>query len=217
MVSGNLNVDGPHTAKGHAVRQNIWFFFSFPILVIVILTGCGRVAGNYPDSRVQVSALPDEFKSPRGHDTVLRWNAPGKVHGFLSMFRDTGERAEAFRMLAGQSNLDVHREGAVMFQKMSDEGIAEIVMFVFFARDVAVTCKTGDFEIAFTDGSTVGDLGVLRYEPRDTTKPYRITKEGPVKLSGEPVGKEKPLPVSIFVSAENLGKVVESIRFTKEI
>ena len=37
--------------------------------------------------------------------------------------------------LAAQSNLEVHREGAVMFQKMSDEGIAEIVMFVFFARD----------------------------------------------------------------------------------
>lgn len=188
-----------------------------PVIIILLslsLAGCGHVSGNYPVREVK-PLLPEKFKSPRGQETVLTWVEEGRIHGFLGLWRDTSERAEAFRKLAARSGLDVHKEGAEMFDALSEEGIAEMTLFVFFVRGVSVTCNTGDFQITFTDGTVVQDVGILRYEPRDTAKPYRYTRDGAVKLNSEPVGKDEPLPVVVFVAADHLGKSVESIKYLK--
>ncbi len=183
------------------------------LLTLVFTVGCGHVRGNYPTYPKAKTSLPEKFKSPLGHDTKLVWVEEGKLHGFLSLWRDTSERADAFRKLAQQSGLEVHREGAEMFDQLSAEGIAELAMFVFFARGTELICGAGDFEIEFADGVTVHDRGLLRYEPRDTRKPYRYTRDGRVTLSDEPTGAGEPLPVMIFVPAEHLGKSVVAVRY----
>ena len=188
------------------------------LIGLVILTGCAHVAGNYPDERASKWTLPDEFKSPQGKETQLAWVVPGKVHGFVNFWRDCSVRADFFRKIAAQSNLEVHREGARKFDALSEAGIAEITMFAFFAKNVEVPIRKGDFEVTFDDGTVVRDVGVLRSEPRDVNKPYRSTREGPTKLSSEPMGDpEKPLGMAIFVPAEHLDKQVVSVRFTGEI
>lgn len=188
------------------------------LVLFLALTGCAHVAGNYPDSKKPKSALPDEFTSPQGKETDLAWVVPGKVHGFVNFWRDCSVRADFFRKIAAQSNLEVHREGARQFEALSEAGIAEITLFVFFARDVEVSIKKGDFEVTFDDGTVVRDVGVLRSEPRDVEKPYRSTREGPTKLSSEPVGDPKqPLGMAIFVPAEHLDKQVTGVRYTGEI
>lgn len=188
------------------------------LTTILAMAGCAHVAGNYPDKRASKSALPDEFKSPQGQETRLAWVVPGKVHGFMNFWRDCSVRADFFREMAAQSNLEVHREGARQFDALSEAGIAEITMFVFFGKNVEVPIRKGDFEITFADGTVVPDEGVLRAEPRDVNKPYRSTREGPTTLSNEPVGDpEKTLGIAIFVPAEHLDKQVASVRFTGEI
>jgi hypothetical protein len=188
------------------------------LLFLMTLAGCAPVAGNYPDQRASKSSLPDEFKSPQGTETQLAWVVPGRVHGFVNFWRDTSVRADFFRKIAAQSNLEVHREGARQFDALSEAGIAEITMFAFFGKNVELAVKKGDFEVTFDDGTVVRDVGVLRSEPRDTKKPYRSTRAGPTKLSSEPVGDpEKPLGMAIFVPAEYLDKKVASVRFTGEI
>lgn len=187
------------------------------LIGLVILTGCAHVAGNYPDERASKTSLPEEFKSPQGEETRLAWVVPGKVHGFANYWRDTSVRADFFREIAAQSNLDVHREGARQFAALSDKGIAELTMFAFFGKNVEVPIRKGDFEVTFDDGTVVRDVGVLRAEPRDQVKPYRSTREGPTRLSSEPVGDPgKPLGMAIFLPAEHLDKQVASVRFAGE-
>ena len=181
------------------------------LLALVFAAGCAPVRGNYPTYPEADNSLSEKFKSPLGHDTRLVWVEEGELHGFLSLWRDTSERAEAFRKLAQQSGLEVHREGAEMFDKMSKQGLAELAMFVFFTKGTKLSCGTGDFEIEFDDGTKVRDSGILRYEPRDTTKPYRYSRDNKVTLSDEPVGAGEPLPVMIFVAKEHLGKRVVSV------
>lgn len=181
------------------------------LISLIAVAGCGHVAGNYPVQARKQPSLPAEFKSPMGHDTTLIWVEESRIHGFLSFWRDTKEHADTFRRIAAQSGLEVHRQAIKMYDKLSADGIAEMTCFVFFARDVSVTCTTGDFEITFGDGTVVRDVGILRYEPRDVNKPYRYTKDGAVELSSEPVGDKEPLPVIIFVPAEHLGKTVEAV------
>lgn len=188
------------------------------LIGLLLLAGCAHVAGNYPDERASKASLPDEFKSPQGTETRLVWDVPGKVHGFMNFWRDCSVRADFFRKIAAQSNLEVHREGARKFDALSEAGIAEITIFAFFGKNVEVPIRKGDFEITFDDGTVVSDVGVLRSEPRDVNKPYRSTREGPTKLSSEPMGDpEKPLGMAIFVPAEHLDKQVVSVRFTGEI
>ena len=190
---------------------------SIPVLLILgSLTGCSHVVGNYPARTAPKSLLPEEYKTPYGSDTDLVWSEPGQVHGFLSLWRDTSERAETFKKLATDSGLEVHREGARMYADLSKAGIAEAVLWVFFGRDVEFRCSQGDFEVQFSDGTTVRDQGVLYVEPRDVEKPYRYTRDGGLILSVEPVGKGEPLRVLLFLSAENLDKKITKVAYMRD-
>lgn len=190
---------------------------SIPVILILgCLAGCGHIAGNYPTQTAPKSLLPEEFKTPYGSDTDLVWSEPGRVHGFLSLWRDTSERAETFKKLAADSGLEVHREGARMYADLSEAGIAEAALWVFFGRDVEVRCSQGDFEVQFSDGTTVRDQGILYVEPRDVEKPYRYTRDSGLILSAEPVGKGEPLRVLLFLPAEHLDKKITKVTYRRD-
>ncbi len=193
-----------------AITKLIW-----GACLIAATAGCGHVAANYPDLSAPKPWLPTEYTSRRGREGKLVWQDPGQVHGFLTLWRDTGERAAAFRKLAANSGSAVHREGAKMYADLSADGIAEITMWVFFGKNVRRPCRKGDFRIHFSDGTTTPDVGVLRLEPRDMEKPYRYTRDGGFTLSSDPVGDREPLFVILFVPAEYLSKEIESVVYTR--
>ena len=186
------------------------------ILLVFVLAGCGHIAANYPVHKTPKSLLPEKFKTPYGGETNLVWLEPDRVHGFLSLWRDTSERAKTFKKLAADSGLEAHREGARMYEKLSEEGIAEAALWVFFAKEVDFRCSKGDFEVQFADGTAVRDQGVLYVEPRDVEKPYRFTRDGGLILSAEPVGKDEPLRVLLFLSAENLDKKIAKVTYMRD-
>jgi len=186
-------------------------FCILSLLVIPLFaTGCGHVAANYPGVP-GLEPLPDTFTTPRGDDTRLVWVEPGRVHGFLGYWRDTMERSDIFQDLAEKSGLEAHRDGVEMYRALSEEGIAEMTVFVFLGKGVTREVETGAFEIRFTDGTVIRDVGVLRVEPRDTETPYRWTRRGPITLSEEPFGRKKALPIIVFAPKVHLGLEVESI------
>lgn len=193
-----------------------WHHFFPALLILLALTGCSHVAGNYPVRSKPKAALPEEFKTPQGMETTLVWEEAGRVHGFLSLWRDTSERAATFKRLAASSGLEAHKKGAQMYADLSEKGIAEAALWVFFAKDAEYRCSTGDFEVQFDDGTFVRDQGVLYVETRDMEKPYRYTRDGGLILSREPVGKGEPLRVLLFLPAENLGKKITKVAYMRE-
>lgn len=182
-----------------------------PLFLLSLLAGCGHVAGNYPAQTAPKSLLPDEYKSPSGRKTSLVWVDPGRVHGFLSVWRDTEERAATFRKLYSDSGLEVHKEGAEMFAGLSEQGLAEAHMWVFFEKGIEIPVSKGDFEVQFSDGTTTRDLGIMRFEPRDQAKPYRFTRDGGVMLSDVPVGRGEPLRVLLFLPSDKLDQKIASV------
>ncbi len=194
-------------------RQVVTFAIQLKILVLLVvwLSGCGHVAGNYPQANVSSRALPTEFTTPRDEKARLVWQEPDRVHGFVSLWRDCAVHADIFRDLAGQSRLPVHRDAVKMYDDLSREGLGEAVIWAFFARGVELPCRTGSFEVEFADGTRVRDEGVLYVEKKDMHKPYRWTREGHLKLSARLVGQGKPLPMILFLPKENLGKQIVAV------
>ena len=182
-------------------------------LLLVWLSGCGHVAGNYPQARITSRALPTEFTTPRDQQARLVWQDPDRVHGFVSWWRDCGRHADIFRDLAGQSRLPVHRDAVKMYDDLSAEGLGEAMVWAFFARGVELPCRTGSFEVEFDDGTRVRDEGVLYVEKKDMHRPYRWTRQGPLKLSAKLVGKGEPLPMILFLPKKQLGRKIVKVEY----
>ena len=181
--------------------------------LFVSLIGCGHVDANYPVQSRPKSSLPDEFNTPDGGETLLVWNDPGHVHGFLAKWRDTSERAKVFRSLAANSRLPVHRDAAKMYQDLSDAGIAEASIWAFFAKGVKLPCRTGDIEVEFADGTKIRDEGILYVEIRDAHNPIRYTKDSRITLSRDIVAKGEPVHIIVFLPKEYLNQRIIKVSY----
>ncbi len=177
------------------------------------LAGCGHVDANYPVKSQPKSSLPSEFKTPDGGTTLLVWNDPGRVHGFLSKWRDTSVRADIFRGLLANSRLPVHRDAAKMYDDLSAAGIAEASIWAFFAKGVKLPCRTGDIEVEFADGTKVRDEGVLYVEIRDAHTPYRYSRESRITLSRDIVAKGEPVRIIVFLPKEHLNQRIIGVTY----
>jgi hypothetical protein len=182
------------------------YFFS-------MMAGCGHVDANYPVQSHPKSSLPTEFKTPDGGKTFLIWNEPGRVHGFLSKWRDTSVRADIFRGLLANSRLPVHRDAAKMYDDLSAAGIAEASIWAFFAKGVKLPCRTGDIEVEFADGTRVRDEGVLYVEIRDSHTPYRYSRESRITLSRDIVAKGEPVRIIVFLPKEYLNQRIIGVTY----
>jgi len=183
------------------------------IFLLGLLAGCGHVAANYPVPKMPKPDLPTEFTTPYGGKTHLVWNEPERVHGFLSKWRDTSERAKIFWDLAATSGLPVHKEAAKMYEALSAEGIAEASIWAFIAKGVEFPCRTGDLEVEFDDGTKIRDKGILYVEIRDHHSPYRYSKESRIKLSRDIVSKGEPLRMIIFLPKKHLGQRITGMTY----
>ena len=178
-----------------------------------LITGCGHVSANYPKETLSQSALPREFRTPEDTKTVLVWNEPDRVHGFLGKWRDTSERAAELWSQAANSGLPVHKEAAKMYDDLSADGLAEASLWTFFAKGVKLPCGTGDFEVKFADGTKVLDEGVLYVEVMDPHNPYRFSRDDRLVLSRDIVGTDNPLRMILFLPKEYLDQRIIGVSY----
>jgi len=195
------------------ISVKISLLMAFGICLLFPITGCGHVSYNFPVHTQSKSVLPEEFKAANGQNTTLVWFEKGRVHGFLSKWRDTSDRARSFWDRVATSGAPVIVETAITFDKLAEQGLAEATIMVFLAKDIVLPCNTGIFEVEFDDGTQVRDNGVLYVERRDAHDPYHFSENGKLFLKREIGGKENPIQMILLLPNKFLNRQIVKVTY----
>jgi hypothetical protein len=179
--------------------------------LLLALSGCGHVAGNYPPVKVKVpKELPREYKA---RDTVLPmvWSDPGRVHGFGNTVRMASEVAGQLEMAAKMGNAAAARDAKIL-ARMAEDNLAFAVMILFVDKTVEFRVDEGDLQVAFSDGSTANDAGVLLYKPGTMQDDPNLSLNSALKIRGKDDPKVQGRWAFVFFPAEHAQKTVASIK-----
>lgn len=198
-------------------------FLVFPELMIVrgnlllllplLVGGCGRVAGNYPEPETPAPpSLPDHYR--HGNiKTKLLWDEPGQVHGFLVLWESaetTTERLHGFALKGyPQAAADEAR-----FQRMADADYACAAVWVFVAPGFHRGIWPEEVHLEFDDGSSSRAQELFLYNPPRTNDPVQSTVDGTITLDAKADPDEAGRYLYIFTTAETLEHEIVAITCT---
>lgn len=179
-------------------------------VALVVLSGCGYVAANYPQTRArEPKPLPAEFES-RGESRRLVWQEEGRLHGFYFNTRPAQDTVDMLEKLAKQG---VPR--AVMdlplLRPAAKQGLARVTLQVFVVRGYSRELQRGDLRIRFTDGSEAKDEGAILIPVMGTNEPAKSTLYGGVALDSTGDEDMKGRSLIVFVPGEMHDRQVESV------
>ncbi|MCP4572541.1 MAG: hypothetical protein GY838_09350 [bacterium] len=186
------------------------------IIVIVALSGCGHVSGNYPVPKKRPPQLPEQYENRAGEALPVVWERPGEVRVFGFGWRDPSANLDQLRQAinAGQRQFEPHLR---MMEPIADDGYVLYTVAVFVTKEATLEVPLGRVEVFFSDGSTATDLGAFFAEQSRNQVRYRDSRNKKLNVQSKyATAPGTPIMLAFILPAEHLEKPVSRLNYVRD-
>lgn len=184
------------------------------ITVIVALSGCGHVSGNYPVPKKRPPQLPEQYEV-QGESKPVVWERPGEVRVFALGWRNVAQTVPMLRnaVNAGQQQAE---PALKFFEPLAENDKVVYSVAAFVHKSATMQIPLGRIEISFADGESVTDQGAFFVEQNKGQIRFRDSRNKTLKVESKYATEPgKPVVVSFIVDAEHLDKNVTAVRYVR--
>lgn len=186
------------------------------ITVLLALSGCGHVSGNYPVPKKRPPQLPETYEI-QGEQKHVVWERPGEVRIFALDWRNIKETIPMLRAAvnAGQRQAEPYLR---FIEPLAEKDMALYSVAAFIHKDASLQVPLGRMEISFTDGTSAIDHGsfFIEQKKKDQIR-FRDSRNKTLKVESKyAVEPGKPVVVSFILPEEHYGKSVSAVRYVRD-
>jgi hypothetical protein len=185
------------------------------ISVLLVLSGCGHVAGNYPVPKKRPPQLPETYEI-QGESKPVVWERPGEVRIFALDWRNLKESIPMLRAAvnAGQRQAEPYLR---FIEPLAEKNLVLYSVAAFLHKDASLQIPPGRIEISFADGTSATDQGTFFIERKNDQVRFRDSRNKVLKVESKYASEPgKPVVLSFILPEEDLGKKVTSVRYARD-